>query len=151
LSLSNLKDVGNYVSAPVSVILPCYRCSKTIVRAIESVVKQTLLPKELILIDDASDDGITIKILHEQAAKYADILIVKIIALDQNKGAAAARNIGWGLSTQPYIALLDADDAWHSRKIEIQFNFMERNPNVVLCGHNAKILNKNIPPGLSIL
>ena len=147
MSFSNQKDVGNYVFAPVSVVLPCYRCSKTIGRAIESVVKQTLLPKELILIDDASDDDeITIKILYEQAAKYADILIVKIIALDQNKGAGNARNMGWNLATQSYIALLDADDAWHPRKIEIQYNVMEKNPKVILSGHDAKIVKKNTFP-----
>lgn len=130
-------------NSPVTTIVPCYKCSDTIIRAVESVVKQTLPPSELILIDDFSQDG-TLEILQSIQVQYGDW--VRVVALKTNVGAAAARNIGWSLSTQPYIALLDADDAWHSHKIEIQFNFMERNPNVFLCGHNAKILDKNIPP-----
>jgi glycosyltransferase involved in cell wall biosynthesis len=133
--------------ASVSVIIPCYRCSETIDRALASVAAQTLLPKEVMLIEDASaDDGATLNALHRQAAKYGDFLNIKIIALDQNQGAAHARNIGWNISTQPYIALLDADDAWHRRKLEIQYQFMQQNPEVVLCGHNSKIVSDDSEP-----
>ena len=134
----------NSVGACVSVIIPCYRCSETIGRALASVAAQTLLPKEVILVEDASlDNGVTVKILREQAVKYADNFEVKVIALNRNQGAANARNVAWNLATQPYIALLDSDDAWHTKKIEIQYQFMQVNPDVVLCGHNAKIMTNN--------
>lgn len=134
----------NIARACVSVIIPCYRCSETIGRALASVAGQTLMPKEVILVEDASsDNGVTLKILREQAVKYADKFEVKVIALNQNQGAANARNVAWNLATQPYIALLDSDDAWHTKKIEIQYQFMQVNPDVVLCGHNAKIIINN--------
>jgi glycosyltransferase involved in cell wall biosynthesis len=62
---------------------------------------------------------------------------VHIISLPQNQGAAAARNAGWDAATQPYVALLDADDTWHRRKIEIQLRFMLEHPDVQICGHNV--------------
>lgn len=134
----------NIARACVSVIIPCYRCSKTIGRALASVASQTLLPKEVILVEDASsDNGVTLKILREQAVKYADNFEVKVIALNQNQGASNARNVAWNFATQPYIALLDSDDAWHAKKIEIQYQFMQENPDVELCGHNAKIMTNN--------
>ena len=127
--------------ACVSVIVPCYHCSETIGRTLVSVAAQTMLPKEVILVEDSSpDEGATLKTLRELAAKYADNFEVKVIAPNQNQGVANARNVGWDLATQPYIALLDADDAWHPNKIEIQYKFMQENPQVVLCGHNGKIM-----------
>lgn len=124
-------------SAPVSVIIPCYKCAGTIYRAVLSVWNQTLKPRELILVDDASGDG-TLSELLSIEKQYSGW--IKVIALNSNKGAASARNVGWSAATQPYIALLDADDAWHPKKIEIQYQFMQKNPQVVLCGHFAKII-----------
>ena len=57
------------VTAPVSVIIPCFRCTKTIARALASVAAQTLRPAEVILVDDASGDG-TRAVLHELQAYY---------------------------------------------------------------------------------
>lgn len=144
---SNLYAVGNsIVRAHVSVIIPCYRCSETIGRALASVATQTVLPTEVILVEDASPDhGLTLKALNEQARKYVDTFDVKVIAFESNQGAANARNVGWDAASQPYIALLDADDAWHPQKIEIQYKFMQGNPEFVLSGHDAKIVADDSP------
>lgn len=124
-------------TAPVTVVVPCYRCVATIERAIASVVGQTLRPAELVLVDDASADG-TLEVLHEIAQRHGDW--VKVIALPVNRGAAAARNAGWCAATQSYIAFLDADDAWHPQKIAIQYAFMRDNPDVALSGHLCRQL-----------
>jgi hypothetical protein len=58
-----------------------------------------------------------------------------VITLERNQGPATARNAGWDAASQPYIAFLDADDAWHPRKLEIQCELMESQPDVVLSGH----------------
>lgn len=119
----------------VSVVIPCYRCADTIRRAVESVWIQTLLPKEIILVDDCSGDKqLTINALIEIEKEYPDGWIRNIF-LSSNQGPGHARNIGWEVSSGKYIAFLDADDAWHPQKIEIQYSYMQRKPNVALCGH----------------
>jgi glycosyltransferase involved in cell wall biosynthesis len=128
--------------APISVIVPCYRCKETIGRAIRSVLEQTLLPQEILLVEDCSNDnGITLATLYALQRKSPDVCI-KVISLEKNGGPAIARNVGWGASSQPYIAFLDADDSWHPKKIEIQYSWMEAHPNIVFCGHLIKVVSQ---------
>ena len=127
-------------SVPVSVVIPCYCCDGTIERALDSVVFQTSLPKEVILVEDGSPDGgRTLNCLLQAQKKYAKKFSIQVIPLEVNQGAAAARNCGWQASSQPYIAFLDADDAWHPRKLEYQFEYMESHPEVALTGHGYQI------------
>ena len=123
--------------APVSVVIPCYQCAAVIERAVNSVANQTCRPVELILVDDASGDD-TLKIIHRLKEIHGDW--IHIIELPVNVGAASARNAGWELATQTYIALLDSDDAWHPEKIEIQYGYMRDNPSVALSGHSCREL-----------
>lgn len=97
-----------------------------------------MLPEEIILIDDASTDD-TKRVVLQLAAESTVSILVEFI--DANKGAAAARNRGWGIASKPYIAFLDADDTWHPQKLEIQFNFMAANPNLKLTGHLCTMAN----------
>lgn len=127
----------------VSVIIPCYQCSETLARAVASVAYQTHLPKEVILIDDASpDNGKTLQSMQALVTKYADVLNIQIVKLNQNQGAGSARNAGWNVATQPYIAFLDSDDAWHPKKLEIQYTKMLENPSVCLSGHICRLLGR---------
>jgi len=125
-------------TSPVSVVIPCYRCDDTIDRAVVSVAAQSLLPTELIVVDDGSGDG-TLKHLRLLASRYAPGWL-RVVALPANRGAADARNAGWDIATQPYLAFLDADDAWHRRKIEIQLGYLQAHPEVALCAHRHEIL-----------
>jgi glycosyltransferase involved in cell wall biosynthesis len=125
-------------AAPVSVVIPCYRCAVTIGRAVTSVAAQTLQPAEVFLVDDGSGDG-TLEQLRTLAAAHPWI---KVIALPLNGGAADARNAGWAAATQPYVAFLDADDAWHPRKIEIQYGYMKEHSEVALCAHRHELLEE---------
>ncbi len=127
-------------TATVSVIIPCFRCASTIERAVKSVIQQTQKPAEVILVDDASDDE-TLAVLREIEQQYPDW--IKVIALEVNLGVASARNMGWAIATQPYIAFLDTDDAWHPKKIEIQFTYMSQHPEVTLSGHRHQIINQD--------
>lgn len=129
------------MNAPVSTIIPCYRCRGTIARAVESVAKQTLLPAEVILVDDGSADG-TLEVLYTLQRKYGKEWL-KIIALECNGGPSVARNTGWEASSSQYVAFLDADDAWHPEKIATQYKWMKIHPNVALCGHSHMLLDLN--------
>jgi glycosyltransferase involved in cell wall biosynthesis len=90
-----------------------------------------------LLIDDASGDT-TLENLHRVAAAYPQGW-VKVLSLSQNAGPGGARNLGWDESTQPWLAFLDADDAWHPRKIEIQYAWLHDYPEAILCGHVTKL------------
>lgn len=136
-------------TAPVSVVVPCYRCIATVDRALTSIAAQTLLPAEVILVDDGSGDG-TLERLQALAASHLAGRI-RVVALPDNRGAADARNAGWAVATQPYVAFLDADDAWHRRKIELQYGYMSAHPEVALCGHSYEVRRTpEVPqPGIS--
>ncbi len=125
--------------APVSVVIPCFRCGSTIRRALASVLQQSSKPAEVILVDDASGDD-TWALLSELERAYPGW--VRLLQMESNQGAASARNAGWAAASQPYIAFLDADDAWHPRKIEIQCDYMMQHPDVVLCGHRHRVLTR---------
>jgi glycosyltransferase involved in cell wall biosynthesis len=130
-------DEGQIATVPVSVVVPCFRCAKTIERAFKSVLAQSMLPVEIILIDDASVDG-TVDVLKKLSADSA--VKVVVLSLDKNGGAANARNAGWERATQPYIAFLDSDDAWHPLKLEVQYRYMQDNPQIALSGHGHRLL-----------
>jgi glycosyltransferase involved in cell wall biosynthesis len=122
---------------PVSVVIPCFRCAKTISVAIESVRKQTAEALEVIAVDDASDDD-TPRELSELRRRYGEKWL-KVIRLARNVGPASARNAGWNAAMGEFVSFLDADDTWHPRKLEIQYGVMRANPGIALCGHSHLI------------
>lgn len=124
--------------APVSVVMPCFNCGLTLQRAVTSILRQSTRPAEVILVDDGSSDN-TWAVLTDLESTYPGWF--KLIRLVKNQGAASARNAAWAVATQPYIAFLDADDAWHPEKIGIQLAYMKAHPDVVLCGHGHRTLS----------
>ena len=104
-------------------------------RALDSVLAQSLQPSEIFLIDDVSGDG-TLDLLCELERLHAPL--VRVISLAENVGPGLARNAGWDAASQPWIAFLDADDAWHPRKLEIQWGWLQSRPEVALCGHDTR-------------
>jgi len=141
--------IANSLStAPVSVIIPCYNCTDTLERAISSIAAQTLRPAETLLVDDASTDG-TPQTIHAVREKYG-VDWIHAITLKENAGPATARNAAWNVASQPYIAFLDADDAWCVNKIEVQWAFMSAHPDVALSAHAYRLyqLGERINTGL---
>ncbi len=126
------------MSLPVSVVIPCYRAAATLRRAVDSVLAQTQAPAEIIVVDDASDDA-TPQVI---AALPSSI---KKVLLPENRGAGSARNAGWNAATQEFVAFLDADDAWHPRKLELQTAWMLAHPEVVLSGHGYAFEDGEVP------
>ena len=98
----------------VSVIIPAYRAAQTIGRALQSVAQQTVRPREIVIVDDGSDDD-TAKI----ARSFADVVAPSALRIvtQQNLGAGAARNRALIEATQPLVAFLDADDEWLPEKL----------------------------------
>ena len=111
----------------VSIIIPCYNAAKWIRETIESVLAQTWLNKEIIIVDDGSeDDSLMI-------ARQYESNILKIIS-QENMGAPAARNTALRNAQGDYIQWLDADDILAPDKIERQMEVAcsIANPKVLL-------------------
>ncbi len=101
----------------ISVVIPTLNRINTLQRALDSVINQTYKPAEIIVVDNGSSDG-TLKFLREQYPK--------ITSLTENKiGVSSARNKGIKKSINQWIALLDSDDAWHPKKLEIQTSMLD--------------------------
>lgn len=136
------------MQAAVSVVIPCYRCADSIERAVASVASQTLLPAEILLVEDFSEDGgETLSALYRLQEKFCGTVSIEIIPMEKNCGPGTARNAGWEAASQPYIAFLDADDSWHPRKLEIQYEWMKSRPEVALTGHESLQIgsSENLP------
>jgi GT2 family glycosyltransferase len=103
-----------------SVVIPTYNRAGKAVRAIESVLAQTLTDYDIWVIDDGSTDATA-----ERLAPYLD----RIHYIRQaNSGVARARNRGIQESSGSYIALLDSDDCWSPHKLESFFTAIQAHP-----------------------
>ena len=126
-------------AAPISVIIPCFNSSKTIEICLNSVLNQTLLPSEILLIDDCSSDkGLTKKCIQALQSKYKKQVDIKTFFFSSNMGPGSSRNLGWENANHPYIAFLDSDDIWELDKIMCQWNYLKNNPQVDIIGSNIK-------------
>lgn len=116
----------------ISVIIPAYNAEAYIARAIDSCLQQTEPPHEIIVADDGSTDRTA-----EVAERYADR--VQVVKLRKNCGLPVARNRAVEASTGDWLAFLDADDWFFSRKLQLQRRYVEENPNAMLVysGHRV--------------
>jgi glycosyltransferase involved in cell wall biosynthesis len=133
----NYAPVPDRTIGPISVVIPCFRCSATIERAVMSVAAQSVLPIEIILVDDASDDDTLSQLYQLQNRFFTDW--IKIIQLSTNSGAGTARNKGWDAAKSEFVAFLDADDSWLTNKLETQLGVMSSRPDALVSGHLCAI------------
>ncbi len=105
----------------VSIITPCYNAARFLAPAIESVLGQTFHDWELIAADDHSTDE-SLNILRRYQAREPRI---RLLALDQRRGPAGARNAAIEAARGSYVAFLDSDDLWLPDKLEHQIAFMQ--------------------------
>src|ERR1035438_9429294 len=100
----------------VSAIIPTYNYARYMADCVGSVLGQSYPNIELIVVDDGGTDD-----TRQRLGPYIDR--IRYIYQD-NQGVGAARNTGIAAARGEYIALLDADDIWHPRKIELQMKFV---------------------------
>ena len=120
---------------PVSVVIPTHNRPDGLAEAVKSIFKQTLLPKELIVVDDGSKPPVSEGVF----AGCPTGLIAKLFRNESPKGANNARNRGINEATGEWIAFLDDDDAFFSQKIEVINEFILKNPKADLFYHPAEI------------
>jgi len=119
--------------ASVSVIVPCFNGEECIARCIESITNQTVCINEVIFIDDCSSDD-SLNVINSIFSSISDYRTT-IIKNKMNLGVSISRNLGLNVASSDYIAFLDVDDVWLPEKIEVQYTWMIRHPNVFLTGH----------------
>lgn len=109
--------------APISLIITTYNDSEYLSQSIESVLAQSLLPTQLIIIDDGSLSYMPKIIANRYARNYPDLSIEYI--KKENGGAASARNLGLTYVNQPYVTFLDADDQLVSDSLLKRYKVLE--------------------------
>ena len=114
----------------VSVIIPVYNSEKYVEKCICSVMAQTLPELEIIIINDGSIDE-SGKILRKLAQKDSRIILLE----QENKGVAAARNLGVEKATGKYLTFVDGDDYLQEDYIEKMYSLAEKETlDMVICG-----------------
>ena len=114
-------------SKKVSIIVPCYKCADLIATTIYSLIGQTWLNIEVILVDDCSPDDTFVR-LKEFAGLDSRI---KVISTNNNSGPYVARNLALTKATGQFITVCDSDDWCHPQKIEYQVKKFDENPEIV--------------------
>jgi glycosyltransferase involved in cell wall biosynthesis len=107
---------------PVTVLIPAYNAEPFLEVAVNTVRSQSVDVEEILVVDDGSADG---------TAAVAERLGARVIR-GRRGGPAAARNAGLAVAKGEWIATLDADDVWHSRKLELQYDAVLAEPELGL-------------------
>lgn len=128
----------------VTVVMPSFNRSALITRALDSVRNQTVMPVEILVVDDASSDDTVAQVeaWHDRTG-----FPVRVERLPVNGGVAAARNRAMELARTRYIAFLDSDDEHLPHTLATLVNALEETPGAVVAfGDATKVLpDKRIP------
>lgn len=107
----------------ISVAIPTYNGEKYLREQLDSLYNQTLIPDEIVVVDDCSKDG-TVSILEEYRNRYGLKYVINETNLGYNKNFEKAIS----LCTGDYIALCDQDDIWLPEKIQKSFDIISKFP-----------------------
>ncbi|QUH26984.1 glycosyltransferase [Serpentinicella alkaliphila] len=123
----------------VSIVITNYNNGRYIEECLNSILNQTYKEIEIIVIDDGSTDSsehIIKKWEKENLSRFHRKDILYYIKLPRNIGFAGALNLGFFMAKGEFIAVQDADDISHEKRIEKQVNFLSKNKNIAVVGTN---------------
>ena len=118
----------------ISVIIPTYNRAHLLPRALDSILSQSCLPNEIIVVDDGSTDDTSALM----TSVYPEIVFIQ----QSNTGVSCTRNVGIKRASGDWIAFLDSDDEWFPEKLEVQMNALYKNPELKIC-HTNEIWIRN--------
>jgi glycosyltransferase involved in cell wall biosynthesis len=110
----------------VSVVIPTFNHARFVVQAVDSALRQTVEPADVVVVDDGSTDD-----TRSRLAPYFDRIRYLV---QPNQGVSAARNLGVRAGRGGFVAFLDSDDVWHPRKLERQMAAFDRHADLGLLG-----------------
>lgn len=120
----------------VSIIMSVHNGMPYLKEAVESILDQSFIDFEFIILDDFSADG-SLRYL----TSLKDRRIIRITN-EENLGLAVSLNKSLKVAKGNYIARMDADDISQKNRLKEQINFLEKNPRISICGTWAEIIDE---------
>jgi len=124
------KDLAKFHVPKLTVLMPVYNAEKYLLSALKSISAQTFHDFEVLAIDDGSTDSS--KAILEQYAESDERF--KIVSMPRSSGVTKTLNHGLVMSRTEYVARMDADDISLPDRFKKQVDFLDSNPDVMLCG-----------------
>lgn len=126
-----------------SVLMSVYKNEKPehLIEALESVVQQTVMPNEIVIVKDGLLTEELDAVINEYSEKYPALF--KIVSFEKNRGLGLALKDGVLACSYEYIARMDTDDVCKSNRFEKQIKYLEENPRTALLGTWIKEFSKD--------
>lgn len=122
-------------SPQVSLIMPVYNCQDYIYESISSILSQTFQNFELIIVNDGSTDN-----TEQVIGSFSDSRIVYLKI--PNSGIGAALNFAIENANSDFLCRIDSDDICYNNRLQIQYDFMLKNPEIDFVGANADVITE---------
>jgi hypothetical protein len=120
----------------VAVIIPLYNGGLWIRTTLNAVLRQSVPPAEIVVVDDGSTDG--------SPDIVREFPTVRLLS-NPEKGANFARRFGCEATTSPYVALLDQDDLWHPHHLRHLVRWLDSRPDCRAVSSSECDLSRRIP------
>lgn len=127
-------------NVPISIVMPVYNAEQYIREAIDSIINQSFIDFECIIINDGSTDK-----TKDIIKSYDD---KRIILIDNKHDFISSLNLGLKTAKGKYIARMDADDIMHPDRLKIQYHIMETEQTITVCGTCMTQFGENVPPNM---
>jgi len=122
----------------VGVIIPTYNRFEETLKAVDSVLNQTLEVSQVVVVDDGSDKAILEKLKAELQSRSVELLEIK-----HSAHPGIVREAGRSILQTEWIAFLDSDDYWHPNKMERTFFHQEIYGAEAICSLASEMVNSN--------
>jgi glycosyltransferase involved in cell wall biosynthesis len=127
----------------IAVVIPMYNAEPYIEEAVRSALDQTHGDLEVLVVDDGSTDA-SASIVEALAREDARVRLLRHGG-GKNRGVSRAIELGVRSARAPFIALLDADDAFEPDKLRLQLEALRRHPEAVLCHTGSTVVSEADP------
>ncbi len=138
----SIRYKGRTIENSISIIVTIFNVDNYLVQCLDSIINQTILPKEIILVDDGSTDRSGV-ICDQYKNNYSMITVIH----QENQGVSAARLSGYKHAKTEYILFIDGDDFVETNLIERCCPYINKNLDVITFGivryHNDNYMNNN--------
>jgi len=127
------------MTSKISVCITSYNQKHYLIEAIESVLKQTLAPTQLVIVDDNSSDG-SKEIIQEYAVLYPHLITP--VLHSENQGISTSRTDALTHVTEDYVTFLDGDDLFFPTKLENEYSILQKNPDAQIAFSNYQYIDE---------